>query len=359
MLPDINMNPYLLESTIPFWTVIGLSMVLMYQLAPIGKKIDLVDTPDSRKRHKNPVPLVGGISISVAIFLSVMLVPFGLTTFRYLFFSLGVLVVIGVLDDHQDVSARTKIVMQFAVALILVLGDGLVVTNIGDVFSWDDGNSQGLSWIGQPLTILAIVGVINALNMSDGHDGTASAVFLLTVGSLILLCSFSESWKYQYILALFFLSVAVHFCFNFVFGKKHQIFLGDAGSMVLGLVVVYALINLSEGEVPALKTVCAPWIFGLPLLDMFAVISLRLIQKKSPFLADRQHIHHVLMDRNYSRTKVLLIIVFIHTLFCTVGVVGTLFNVPDWVLFWPIFPIFVAYFLLLYRHANGVKNRIA
>ena len=113
------------------------------------------------------------------------------------------LIVVGVLDDAQDISPGVKFLVQFGVATILVIWDGSIVANIGDIFSWNDGNSQGLGRLAYPLTIVAIVGVINAFNMVDGHDGVASAIFLITAGSLLLLCNFNDSWKYQYILAIF------------------------------------------------------------------------------------------------------------------------------------------------------------
>ena len=347
----LNLNPYIVVGILPIFVVVILSFILMYHLASVGRRINLVDRPDNRKRHTDSVPLVGGISIAIAVFLSAMLAPFGLSEFRYLFFCLGVLIVVGVLDDAQDTSPGIRFLAQFGVAAILVFWDGTIVTNIGDIFSWNDGNRQGLGSLAYPLTVLAIVGVINGFNMIDGHDGVASMIFLITVGSLLLLCNFSGSWKHQYILAIFFCSVFVHILFNVanVGGKSHQIFLGDAGSMLLGLVVVYALINLSEGETPTLKTASAPWLIGVPLLDMFSVIILRITQSRSPFRADRQHIHHILAVKGFSKLSILVTLATVHLGFCTVGVVGTILDIPDWQLFWLMFVVFATYLSWVYR----------
>jgi len=345
------LNPYIAVESLPFFVVTILSFILMYHLASVGRRIGLVDRPDGRKRHDDSVPLVGGISIAIAVFLSAMLAPFGLSEFRYLFFCLGVLIVVGVLDDAQDISPGVKFLAQFGVATILVIWDGSIVANIGDIFSWNDGNRQGLGRLTYPLTIVAIVGVINAFNMVDGHDGVASTIFLITAGSLLLLCNFNDSWKYQYILAIFFCSVAVHLLFNIgiVGGKSHQIFLGDAGSMFLGLVVVYMLINLSKGDIPVVKTASAPWLIGIPLLDMFSVIILRIVQNKSPFRADRQHIHHFLTGKGFSKSRILATLVTAHFGFCAIGVVGTRLDVPDWQLFWTMFVVYAMYLSWAYR----------
>ena len=101
--------------------------------------------------------------------------------------------------------------------------------------------------------------------------------------------------------------LGVFLCFNisWIAGESRQIFLGDSGSMLLGLMLVYSLIVLSEAEVPTLKSTAAPWLLGLPLLDMCAVIILRLARRVSLISADRRHIHHLLTKSNYSKNQTL------------------------------------------------------
>ena len=326
-------------------------------MGPAARKIGLIDNPDERTQHGASIPVIGGISIFIAIALSLMLLPFGLGVHRFLLFSSGLLMIVGVLDDHRDISAKYKAVAQVFVAGILVFGGDVEVTKVGDIFHWRDGNEQGLNWLASPLTVIAVVGVINAFNFIDGHDGLAASMFLLTAGALILLCGFDGEWHFQILLGVYALSVGVFLCFNLprIVGKDRQIFLGDAGSMFLGLVLVYSLIVLSETEVPTLKTASAPWLLGLPLLDMCAVIILRLARRVSLVSADRRHIHHLLTRRGYSKKKTLLFLIVLQVMCCTIGVTGTVRNISDVVLFWSLFPTLLLYIYLRHRWLSVQK----
>jgi UDP-GlcNAc:undecaprenyl-phosphate GlcNAc-1-phosphate transferase len=177
--------------------------------------------------------------------------------------------------------------------------------------------------------------------MIDGHDGLAASMFIITAGTLLLLSGLSGAWKIQYLLGLFCISVCIFLYFNLTWmvGQSRQIFLGDAGSMLLGLVLVYSVIILSETEVPIIKRTAAPWILGLPLMDMCAVVILRIVRRVSVINADRRHIHHLLSEKGFSKKSLLLILISFQVFLCTVGLIGTIWNFPDWVLFWFLFPV--------------------
>ena len=181
--------------------------------------------------------------------------------------------------------------------------------------------------------------------MIDGHDGLAASMFMITAGTLILLSGLSGAWQIQYLLGLFCLSVGIFLCFNMTWfvGQSRQIFLGDAGSMLLGLILVYSLIVLSQTEVPTIRRTAAPWILGLPLMDMCAVVILRIIRRVSVINADRRHIHHLLSEKGFSKQTLLLILTSLQIVLCAVGIIGTIGNFPDSVLFWLLFPVFFLY----------------
>ena len=340
-------NPFIKEDPFSLILVVILSFLFLYKFGPAGRRLALLDKPVGRKQHAENIPLVGGLGISAAVFLSISLLPFGLSEFRILFFAAGLLLIVGVLDDHRDVSPGFKLFAQSLVAIVIVSVDGTVVHNIGDIFSWDDGNRLGLGVLAYPLSALAVVGVINAMNMIDGHDGLASGVFLLSIASILALAGFAEAWKWHYLLLLFMASVLVHLFFNLglIGGLGHKVFLGDAGSMVLGLVIVYSLISLSEGDSPVLRTTLAPWFLGLPLLDMVAVVMVRVWRRASPFHADRTHLHHLLLSVGISRIKALVALLFLHLMLCVVGLLGHSLKIPDWILFWGMFPVLIVYIL--------------
>lgn len=301
------MNPYIFTTILPFVVAGIVAAVLVQYLIPIARDIGLVDRPDQRKRHEKEVPLIGGITILIGFYLSLFLVPFGLGPFRYLLFAIALLVVVGVLDDHQDIPPLIKFGIQIVAAIILI-ADDTVVTAIGDVLNWQDGNLQGLGYLAKPLTIVAIVGLINAYNFIDGHDGLSASMLLLSLSAVVYVCGLSDEWKMQYFLLLYLFSVIVFLIFNLPLAlvKTRQIFLGDAGSMMFGMILIYALIELAERPVPVLRATCAPWIVGLPLLDMLAVILNRLRRRRSPTSPDRSHIHHVLTDLGLSKGRALI-----------------------------------------------------
>ena len=345
----LNLNPYIVVGILPIFVVVILSFILMYHLASVGRRIHLVDRPDNRKRHTDSVPLVGGISIAIAVSLSAMLAPFGLAEFRYLFFCLGVLIVVGVLDDAQDTSPGIRFLAQFGVAAILVFWDGTIVTNIGDIFSWNDGNRQGLGSLAYPLTVLAIVGVINGFNMIDGHDGIAGLMTGLTFFGLAIMCYLAGELNYLRLLLVIGSAITVFLIFNLplLTSPKHQVFMGDAGAMFLGLLVAFFLIRMTQQQVPVIKPTVAIWFIGLPLLDMMVVIVRRLVRRKTLTSADRTHIHHLLMKVGLSKWSIIVVLGLTQAGFIFIGIVGHIQEISDQVLFWTPFAVLLVYMVLL------------
>jgi len=322
---------------------------MLHYLHDIAREIKLVDHPSERKLHASSVPLVGGVSIVISFFLALLLSPFGLGDFRFLMVGMSVMLIVGVLDDHQDLPAVVKIAAQFLVALALVKS-GSVVTGVGDIFAWQDGNHQGLGFLAEPLTAVGIVGIMNAYNFIDGLDGLAATLFILSCLILIGVTIEEDLEKHQFLLMLFLSTVIVFWCFNlsiFV-GSDKKVFLGDAGSMIFGLVLVYFLIDLTEPRGARwLMTTTAPWIVGLPLFDMFSVIILRSARRSPLSRPDRLHLHHVLEDLNLSKPRVLCILMALHIAFMGVGLYGQFGGLPEALLFWSVIPVIAIYAFLV------------
>jgi UDP-GlcNAc:undecaprenyl-phosphate GlcNAc-1-phosphate transferase len=227
---------------------------------------------------------------------------------------------------------------------VLVLVDDKVVLFIGDILF--SGRSQGLGILATPFTIIAIVGVINAFNMIDGHDGLTGGVTLISFGVFIYLLNLHscmvDTHALLYLLATV-TTVFLVFNLEFLVGRYRQVFLGDAGSMFLGLVCVYFLINLSREGDEVLNVTSAAWVIGLPLLDMMSVMLLRLSKGRSPLKADRLHIHHVLLDLGFGKYTVLVMLLSLHLIFTLIGLFGTLYDWPDGILFWGMFVVLALY----------------
>ena len=332
---------------------------LLLLLRPIAISIGLVDTPTSRKKHDSEVPLIGGISMIIGLTLSALLLPTSLESYRILFFGIGVLAVTGALDDRHDVTPTSRIIVQFAVATTLVSLDTVSVLHIGDIFARD--YPVYLGPLGDLLTIIAIVGVINAVNMIDGLDGLAVSISITALGAIAGLLVISGRSGHMPLLALFLTVLFVFLVFNleWVVGKSRQVFMGDAGSMVIGFILAYFLIVSSTGGKPPLRVTSAPWIIGVPLLDLFGVHALRALNKTPLYKADRLHIHHLLLDSGMSKTIVLFLLVGIQGLFCIVGILGSVNFWPDVILFWSaaaVLGIYMSVRIWLARKANHARS---
>ncbi len=203
-----------------------------------------------------------------------------------------------------------------------------------------------------PFTVLAIVGVINAVNMIDGHDGLAASCTLITLGAVVLLPGSVEQPELLAISLIVIASLTIFLAFNLttspILGGNRQVFLGDAGSVFLGLLIGYILIKLSDSgnfysPDKVIPANAAPWFVGLPLLDMFTVLAARLFKRDSLVTGDRRHLHYLLSDRGWSRLRTLALLVSVHLVIVLIGFFGVLYHWPDYVLFWGFAALVICY----------------
>ena len=329
------MTEGIVEFLIPTGVGMGVTAYLLVRLVQVAPRLGLVDAPGHRKTQSSPVAAVGGISIFIGFILALAMAPFGLGEFRVLLIGSGLLVLMGVLDDIQGMSARLKFFSQVVVVSFVVVSGDVVIHSIGDIFNWRDGNEQGLGWVSKPLTIIAILCVINAYNFIDGLDGLAGSLAIVSIASLLFLIAPYQSVKHETILILLISCIAVFLVFNLgILGERMKVYLGDAGSMFLGFVVAFFAIDLVFDGASMIKSTAMPWIIGLPVLDLISVVILRYWRKLSVTSADANHIHHHLQKTGSGSTRCLLIILGLHTMLCFVGVAGSRFSIPDWVMFW-------------------------
>ncbi|MDG2075510.1 MAG: MraY family glycosyltransferase [Arenicellales bacterium] len=342
----------------------GLCVFLLYLLGPIAQRVGLVDRPSGRKQQLRPVALIGGIAIVVSFFLATLLMPISLTEYRVLYFCIVLLFVTGIVDDLRELPPAAKFVVQLIVALALVFLDEQLVRFVGDILDQSDPNEYeplGLDILAIPLTVFAMLGVINAFNLIDGLDGLCGGVALIALAALMGLAFHHGGAVTEFkLLGIVLVTVAAFLIFNLsILGTARQVYLGDAGSMVIGLILVYFLINLSqrgipvvESGVPIVKSNSAPWLIALPLMDTVNVMLHRLRSGRSPLKPDRTHIHHLLLDVGIHRYAVLAILLGLQ-LFCTaIGVLGTHLSWPDWVLFWSMFPGYIGFALTTWMLAR-------
>lgn len=323
---------------------------MLFLLRKVAKhpRIALVDRPSDRKCHEGIVPLVGGIStfLSITYFLynNPNIFPH---TYLYLF-CIAVLVVIGVIDDKYDISFKLRMVIQAALAMYFIQKSGLEMSNLGNLLGIGDIHlSDSLAKV---VTVLGVLGAITAFNMVDGFDGLLGGLASVSFIGLAIMFSLAGLNNHAYICIVFIVVMLPYSMFNLgFFGKTRKVFMGDAGSMLIGFTIIFLLLFAAQPatEAQTFRIVTALWLIALPLIDMTAVIYRRIRKGVSPFKADREHLHHI-FERIGFTPKQTLSIICGFSLFCaSVGIFGELLKVPEYIMFYLFITFFIIYTTLL------------
>jgi len=304
---------------------------------PIAIDLGLVDKPCERKQHAGHIPLIGGISIFMAVLAaSLIWLPNTLELRMYLIAS-AMMVFIGVLDDKFDLRVRIRIVGQIIVASLMIYGVGDYISNLGNLFGLGDIN---LGDFGILFTYIGIIAVINAYNMIDGIDGLIGCLSLNTFSAIAILFIMSGQTNYLSYPLILVTATLPYLIFNLGLfnrwlkskNKTKKIFMGDAGSMFVGLSVVWLLAMGTQGEQASFRPVTALWICALPLMDMLAIVVRRYKNGKSPFKPDRDHIHHILQRAGFTAHQTLIIISVVAIAMSGIGIAGEYFNISEWIM---------------------------
>ncbi|PSW62335.1 undecaprenyl-phosphate alpha-N-acetylglucosaminyl 1-phosphate transferase [Photobacterium kishitanii] len=317
----------------------------LFVMRKIAKVIGLVDRPDVRKLHQGMIPLVGGISIYIALIMVVVLyLPMNLNLQLYLSCS-TLLILLGVLDDYFNISVKIRLLTQTGISLAMILIGDLKLINLGYLF----GNETIIlsESIGIIITIMAVIGAINAFNMVDGIDGLVGGLASVAFCSLgfVFLLSGDEFLATLCLLIVIALIPYIMLNLGFPFGYRFKVFMGDAGSMFIGFSIIWMLLSGTQNiETKALKPVTALWIIAIPLMDMATIMIRRIIKGHSPFKPDREHLHHICQRMGLSSTMTLIVICFIGTICSILGVWADLNNIPESTMFISFLVLFIFYF---------------
>lgn len=274
-------------------------------LIPLARATGLLDRPGGRKHHRGAVPLVGGLSILCGLLASALWLD-GLNAFeRALLATVSALVVIGALDDRFNLGVKRRVVMQSVLILALMAATGVYVQHLGNLFGFD----AQLGWLGVPFTLVAMIGLLNAFNLIDGIDGLASLLAMIAIAAIVYGTGGAASHSARVVLPLMLLAVLPQFACNLgVFGGRGKVFLGDAGSTLLGYVIGWVLIRDSQTPGSGLSPVTTLWCVAVPVLDTLAVMVRRIRAHRSPFKPGRGHIHYLLVDAGLAPRQALAVI---------------------------------------------------
>jgi UDP-GlcNAc:undecaprenyl-phosphate GlcNAc-1-phosphate transferase len=334
----------------------ALTAFLSHFLRRPALRVGLVDVPGGRKQHAGEIPVVGGIAMFCGFTFSL----FGigqlesLNLHLSLVCALALMVMVGALDDMHDLSARHKFAAQIVGALFMTSWAGNYVSQIGNLLGF---GPLGLYNWAIPFTVVCVLGVINAVNMLDGLDGLAGSV---CGGALVLMAvaaGLSGLETPLWIAVLMLSAVAGFLLLNLrlPWQSHARVFMGDAGSMMLGFALVWLAVDLSQGASRTLPPIVAVWILALPLADMARVMLTRMLRGQSPFLADRIHLHHLLIARGFSNNRVVMTMAGLSAAGGVIGIAGWKLGVPDYALFYA-FIVVLAIYCFKFRGSHATNR---
>lgn len=282
-----------------------LTALLIVWLRRPAQRFGLLDHAGGRKRHGDPIPLTGGISLTLGFVAALFFSSPVLVHFSVLFVAMALLFAVGLLDDLGEVSPSGKLIVQVLAALFMTSWANHFLVNLGDLF--DRGPFELRNW-GIPLTVFATVAVINGFNMLDGMDGLAGGLAFGVLGFFAAFAALLGDVVAVKFLVVLLGALAGFLIFNLPhpWRGRRRTFMGDTGSLILGFVVAWFSIDLTQRPGPHVPPVVMLWVVGVVLLDLFTVTVRRVIRRRDPALPDRGHIHHLLLRRGYTGPHSLL-----------------------------------------------------
>lgn len=321
----------------------GVCCALLHLLRPVALRVGLVDVPNDRKAHEGSVPLIGGVAMFCGFALAALTLDTGLTAYRSFFAAVAILVVVGLLDDMHELSSRARFGAQILAAGLMALWGGVVLRDLGVLGGGPDPFALGAWEIA--FTVFATVGVINALNMSDGVDGLAGGLALIALLGLAYVADGAGLATERTLLLLLAVTVIGFLLFNLrlPWRPRALVFMGDAGSMFLGFAITWFFISMSQGEARAMAPVAALWLLMIPLFDTVWLILRRFSQGRSPTSSDIGHLHHVLQMTGMRASTSTWLMLAIAALGAAAGLAALERGVAESTMFYLFLGLFAAY----------------
>jgi UDP-GlcNAc:undecaprenyl-phosphate GlcNAc-1-phosphate transferase len=322
----------------------GFTVALLVAAFSIGvlrrhaKRFGLVDRPGGRKQHQRPTPVVGGAGMGIALVvaLPVVLGLRGADTDSFTLLTTGApfagallaLLIVGLIDDQRGLGSRPKFGVQALAALLAVFVGGLALEGLG---TWPGGAPIALGLLAAPVTVIAIVGFVNAFNMIDGVDGLAGSTAVVMLAALGVVAGIANAAS-PLLIAVTLCGACLGFLvFNLrtPWRSRATVFLGDAGTLMLGFAIVWVAIDVSQRPASPIAPVGIAWVLALPVIDTLNLMIRRLMRGQSPFHADRNHLHHILGRAGFSPGQTAMIFSGLTLVMAVIGLAGSFIGVPD------------------------------
>jgi UDP-N-acetylmuramyl pentapeptide phosphotransferase/UDP-N-acetylglucosamine-1-phosphate transferase len=326
-------NAEFYEVFLPPYILIGIAIIFSFavtfiaipSIVRVSKVRGLMANPNGRTSHMDPTPNLGGVAIFAGVIVSSVVFT-GITTaheLKYIIAAMLIIFFVGLKDDLHPMVAYKKFTGQTVAILFILIPGDFHLSSLHGLF--------GIYELSYPVSLLAtyilFLALINSFNLIDGIDGLASGVGILSSTFFGIVFLLDHHLAYAVMSFILSSSLIAFFYFN-VFSKKNKIFLGDTGAMLIGLIVaIFAVrfLNFESNSFFLSQSQATPAILLgvliIPLFDTARVFILRILRGRSPFEADRTHIHHRLLDLRGSHLKTTAIILFANVIFITIALI--------------------------------------
>lgn len=295
-----------------------ISLLVFPKALRFAKRNGIVDNPNARKLQRVPVPVMGGVAVYAGLLMATLVIV-GITRNYKLFYIIGAMTVmlsIGVWDDIKNLPATLRFMVEIALVWGLMALNGKYIDSFHGLW----GLQEVDVFISMPLSLLAGVGIINAINLIDGVDGYSSSYGILA-NVIFSFIFFTVGYNTLGLLSMACACAIIPFFFHNVFGRRSKMFFGDGGTLMLG-----ALMTVFVFSVLSSKTVCVVLatkgigivalvlaILAIPVFDTLRVMSARIVRGKSPFHPDKTHLHHLFIEMHFSHIGTSFSILMIQT----------------------------------------------
>lgn len=314
--------------------------------------IGAVDTPNSRKVHRNAVPRIGGVAIFAAWIIPVLLTTdmsretWGIMAGAFIMF------ITGLIDDIYDISAVCKLACQIFASLVTMFFGGFYIKVLYNFPGITTVTLPSLLIV--PITIIFVVSIINAFNMIDGLDGLAAGIGVITLTTFAILAYLSDNYLILPLTIALIGGIIGFLKYNF---HPARIFMGDSGSLLIGFIIAFLAISLTQSPQTTVRPVIPLLILGLPITDLLFVSAKRAFNGKNPFAADRTHLHHKFLDIGFQHSFTVLIIYSISLVLSISSLLYYRFNEPILLIFCTLI-LFVLYRILCFKLVSTKANSL-
>lgn len=325
------------------------SLILIKLIMHNAILLGLIDIPNERSSHSKVTPRGAGIGFGFAFFISILLFDFSLfIEYWFLFLSIFMVFLVGILDDHKDASPKAKFYVIFLATFLLFLND-VSIYSLGGFFGFE----INLWYLSLPFTIFALAGFTNALNLIDGLDGLAASISIVILSSFLYI---GYIHKNELMIVLSSLTIASLLAFLIFNWNPAKIFMGDSGSLFLGFIIsVVACISLEY-----IHPIAIFYLAALPIVDTLVVMIRRIRKGISPFTPDKTHVHHILLNFFAKKVrKTVFFLIFTQVLFSLVGIMLSLnsYEVGQSPTSFVASIAFIGIIILIYMVFTGIKRR--